>query len=305
MIDVNVRAYGATGNGTTDDTTAIQNAINACPVGGTVGMPTGRYRITSTLVIDKMLTLVGSGICALYGSHSTAWDSNNIPTTSPYLSGAVLVVDTAATDAINITAAGVTVNLRDFGIYFKDPTIIYRNTGHGSVVAPPALSGHYDNGLMGGNWKNLMVMGHDGNHYAYKIKNSLYGHFEQLHGFGGGGLMFEADGVTSPAQALYGGAVFDDPYFQVYVGGSAHGYYLKATQGYPNIIQFNRPQATVGSLPSEGAVTPDFMSGVSAPTSAQYEYYEDTACDYCVCVAADFETNVGSGTHYGTHHTNY
>jgi hypothetical protein len=47
---VNVLAYGAKGDGITDDTTAIQAAINACPSGGTVFLPNGIYRVTQTLV---------------------------------------------------------------------------------------------------------------------------------------------------------------------------------------------------------------------------------------------------------------
>ena len=45
-----VTQYGATGNGTTDDTTAIQNAINAAgAAGGVVYFPPGNYLVSSTL----------------------------------------------------------------------------------------------------------------------------------------------------------------------------------------------------------------------------------------------------------------
>ena len=45
----NVKDYGASGNGTTDDRAAIQNAINACSTagGGIVYLPAGTYRLTS------------------------------------------------------------------------------------------------------------------------------------------------------------------------------------------------------------------------------------------------------------------
>ena len=47
-IYYNVKNYGAAGDGTTDDTTAIQNAINAMPnTGGVVFLPPGTYKITS------------------------------------------------------------------------------------------------------------------------------------------------------------------------------------------------------------------------------------------------------------------
>ena len=51
-----VTDYGATGDGITDDTEAIQAAIDVAEddaVGGCVYLPVGTYRITSALVIDK------------------------------------------------------------------------------------------------------------------------------------------------------------------------------------------------------------------------------------------------------------
>ncbi len=62
---INVQSYGAKGDGSTDDTTAIQNALNAVPSSGaTVVLPAGTYMISSTLTIDKdgtILTGVGAG----------------------------------------------------------------------------------------------------------------------------------------------------------------------------------------------------------------------------------------------------
>lgn len=50
----NVKTYGATGNGTTDDKTSIQNAINAAQTagGGIVFFPTGVYQINSGLLVS-------------------------------------------------------------------------------------------------------------------------------------------------------------------------------------------------------------------------------------------------------------
>lgn len=59
---VNVRAAGAAGNGSTDDTDAIQAAIDDLPVaGGTVYFPAGTYRLTDTLTLRSNLILVGDG----------------------------------------------------------------------------------------------------------------------------------------------------------------------------------------------------------------------------------------------------
>lgn len=58
-----VTSYGATGDGTTDDTAAIQAAIDAtsATIGGVVFFPQGTYKISSALVMDKYITLKGCG----------------------------------------------------------------------------------------------------------------------------------------------------------------------------------------------------------------------------------------------------
>ena len=56
-----VKAYGAIGNDTADDTTAIQNAINAASTagGGIVFFPAGTYKISSALQLQSFVSLVG------------------------------------------------------------------------------------------------------------------------------------------------------------------------------------------------------------------------------------------------------
>lgn len=56
-----VQDYGAVGDGVTDDTAAIQAALNACPVGGQVHVPAtaAGYLVSSTLTIPMGRSLIG------------------------------------------------------------------------------------------------------------------------------------------------------------------------------------------------------------------------------------------------------
>lgn len=78
----NVKSYGATGDGTTDDTTAIQNCINAAlayglatqgaRLGATVIFPPGVYKTTAALTFGSASSIrfLGAGrqCCAIIGS---------------------------------------------------------------------------------------------------------------------------------------------------------------------------------------------------------------------------------------------
>lgn len=62
-----VKAFGAVGDNSTDDTLAIQAAIDAVAPGGTVFFPNGTYRVTSVLTVTTTMTLCGeSGDAILY-----------------------------------------------------------------------------------------------------------------------------------------------------------------------------------------------------------------------------------------------
>jgi hypothetical protein len=59
--DVRAAPYNALGDGTTDDSAAIQAAIEACPEGGVVFVPAGTYRVGTGLSIQKGIVLRGEG----------------------------------------------------------------------------------------------------------------------------------------------------------------------------------------------------------------------------------------------------
>ncbi len=58
---VDVRAYGATGDGSTDDTAAIQAALEATPANGTCYLPPGTYVVLAPLKPRSGTTVAGAG----------------------------------------------------------------------------------------------------------------------------------------------------------------------------------------------------------------------------------------------------
>ena len=84
---VNVKDFGATGDGTTDDTTAIQAAIDEIEaytqpdqhVGAGLFFPPGDYRVTTTLTFDQMTGLIISGSGARH-SQAAGWDAKHTGT---------------------------------------------------------------------------------------------------------------------------------------------------------------------------------------------------------------------------------
>ncbi|MFD7835624.1 glycerophosphodiester phosphodiesterase family protein [Streptomyces sp. NPDC059761] len=59
-LNVKDKDYGAKGDGTTNDTAAIQAALSACVPGGIVHLPQGIYRTSAPLAIPPGVTLQGS-----------------------------------------------------------------------------------------------------------------------------------------------------------------------------------------------------------------------------------------------------
>lgn len=99
--------YSASGNGTSDDTQAIQAAIDACPPGQAVYLPAGTYRITSTLTVRSSIALRGAGPdeTQIVVDPATAGEGIRIGTWSQFGSP-VSLTSTAAKSATTINVAG-------------------------------------------------------------------------------------------------------------------------------------------------------------------------------------------------------
>jgi hypothetical protein len=91
-----VRQYGAKGDGTTDDTVAIQAALTA---GGNILFPPGTYKVTSSLLVTSNTTVTGSGISDTTGAISTVHGTGNFPV----FTGATTPANDVTIQNLNIT----------------------------------------------------------------------------------------------------------------------------------------------------------------------------------------------------------
>ena len=77
----NIRDFGATGDGTTDDTKAIQSTIDRSGARDTILFPAGDYRLTSTVNLKSQRTYQGRGGARILGANAayafaTAWNQS-------------------------------------------------------------------------------------------------------------------------------------------------------------------------------------------------------------------------------------
>ena len=115
-----VRAYGAKGDGVSDDTAAFQQALNARYLagGGTVFVPAGRYRIASHLLVPRAVTLRG------------VWEAPPIPVSfkpageTPRLAGSILLAVEGAgqPDGPPFISLDANACLRGVSIVYPDQT---------------------------------------------------------------------------------------------------------------------------------------------------------------------------------------
>lgn len=61
FVTLNVRRFGARGDGKHDDTVAIQAAVSSCPEHGRVYIPKGVYKVSSIFLKSHMTLDIGEG----------------------------------------------------------------------------------------------------------------------------------------------------------------------------------------------------------------------------------------------------
>jgi hypothetical protein len=142
---VSATDFGATGDGSTDDTVAIQAAIDAVADGGTVWFPSPAvdYKF-STLTVNKSVTLQGAGwqVRANQAFGHADWANTT------YNQGSILRSTATSGVAITCDTTGEVLpyNLRDIAII-----------GPGSGTSTGIALGSASQGAVMGSWHNVMI----------------------------------------------------------------------------------------------------------------------------------------------------
>jgi hypothetical protein len=142
---VDVRDYGAVGNGVVDDTAAIQAAINAATGGGTVLLPAGTYGVSATLVLDDYVALIGQGIglstlFVLAGAAPVVITNADVVNGNPGLTIRGLTIDGNRANATGSSAHGIALYGCQDGLTLEDIEV-HDCWGTGVYLSGEALLG--------------------------------------------------------------------------------------------------------------------------------------------------------------------
>jgi len=140
ITSANLSSFGATGNGTTDDTAAIRSALTSrVPV---VVCPPGVYRITGTLTISNAVRFVGAGPAP--GGNTTALNND---------SGQCILEHRFSGDFISITGVSGNV-LAGIGPSVEN-MILRQATGSGTNAGGNAIAVTKASDTFGPSWTHL------------------------------------------------------------------------------------------------------------------------------------------------------
>jgi hypothetical protein len=215
---ISVKDFGAVGNGSTDDTTAIQNAINSAQsLGKALLLNEGSYLISSSLTISSQVSIYGEGITSKLIVKSTVGSTID----------AVKIVPTAAIVGINLSnfaiqpqsgnpgRHAISVDITTYAVSYCNFTNLwlYQLGGRGFATIPnatPLVDGFFtstisDSVIYGGIYLNKAgdslrierntILGSNVGIYV----DLVFGAFDQ----GAHGLLIDSNNITSNGGTLY------------------------------------------------------------------------------------------------------
>jgi hypothetical protein len=274
---VNVKDFGAVGDGVTDDTAAIQAAIDSLVSGGTVLLPAGSYKVTSQIQIQKPISLVGSLGNTFLLSNMATGTILNLSTASPWpfdsgptINGIIFKSSIVRSSGEFIKCSGVyyvsIINcqfLNGFtgvlhtGIatnYFSISDCIFaNNTGKNILIDSVTTGGPAAQGSTDITIKNITIKGQSSSSQSLagisisSCGNGVISNVSTL--YSGNGLELIPNGTASRIQSLF----VSNSYFD---SGNKYGIFVSG--GFVNLVKFSQIWAcsnTKGGIIVSGTLT--------------------------------------------------
>jgi Pectate lyase superfamily protein len=194
LLSVKDPQFGAAGNGTTDDTAAIQAAINAVGLnGGTLYFPPGTYKTTATLNVAKgLVRLYGAGkaistiACNQATGDTLAIGSPTSALQSVYIDGLSFSPSVAKASGNEIHVIGNNINIFVDDVIFTGGFTHYFADSYGAASsywltnyysqgsAGPAVAVGGNNGFMQDVWIADAIMGNNETHFDIVWASGFY-----------------------------------------------------------------------------------------------------------------------------------
>jgi hypothetical protein len=133
----NVKTYGAAGDGTTDDTAALQSALTAAANGGVVLLPSGTYVVSGTLNIPVGVTVRGANMWSSIVQIATSFSGSEVFSLNQATNGSVqsLTITGKATSYASNPACNAVEVTNSSLVLLRDLNITYVNGWAVEIVA--------------------------------------------------------------------------------------------------------------------------------------------------------------------------
>ncbi len=217
----------------TAQTSAIQSAINSCQTSGyALDIGSDAWAVNDTLSVTANLTIRAVPAAPVCGPEGLL--------IAPWMTGGRFVMTAPDKDVIFADGADgyFALNLYGLGIMFSRYSSIdgttrvgFNNTGHGIRTM----------GLLYYQWEDVVVLGHDGDHYASHNTQSGNAHIRQFQAPLGGGIWYQ----TLLPNAIGGNVVLDEVIGGNICRGTADAFHNDANGGVLNLIEWHRPSCYI------------------------------------------------------------
>lgn len=127
---VNVKDYGATGNGITDDTSFINSALTYCKtIKGTLFFPSGQYLTTGNFIIDSKISIKGEGesLNVITDPLPTVFNAGSVNIMSSSATNSLFVVKVDGVSFENLTLSCSAGTTSGAGILFNKGNVMRMN----------------------------------------------------------------------------------------------------------------------------------------------------------------------------------